>query len=188
MTRRDQLTDNDRRRIALAVHEAGHAVVGALYGATIERAALDDDGADGECEFAADTFGSTARAHRPLIAAAGAVAAAVFDHGPRPTLRQIEAHLEGSDREELRLASLSSVESPTAPLTDVLPVVLRCWPAIGEVATALALGEEITHADVSAALGLTDCGGPGSFELALIRSGSAPGAFTVTRTAIKGTG
>jgi len=39
------------------------------------------------------------------------------------------------------------------------------------------------HADVCAALGLTDDGGPGSVELALIRSGSVPGAFTVTRSA-----
>ena len=37
------------------------------------------------------------------------------------------------------------------------------------------------HEDVCAALELSDDGGPGSFELALIRSGCAPGTFTVTR-------
>jgi hypothetical protein len=181
MSRRDQLTDDDWQRIALAVHEAGHAVVGVLYGATIERAALADDGTDGQCEFTAASFGPTPRAYRSHIAAAGAVAAAVFHHGPRPALRQIEAQLEGSDREELRLASLSSLQSCPAALTEALPVVLRCWGAIGEVAATLALGDEIGHADVCVALGLTDCGGPGSFELAIIRSGSAPATFAMTR-------
>jgi hypothetical protein len=38
------------------------------------------------------------------------------------------------------------------------------------------------HADdVCAALGLTDDGGPGSRGLAIIRSGRAPGSFTLTR-------
>lgn len=128
-TKRGPLTEADRQRVGMAVHEAGHAAVGALYGATIDRATLTSDGTDGECSFTADGFGSSARAHRSLIAAAGAVAAAVFHHGPRPTLHQIEAHLEGCDREELRLASLSSLQPITEPLTDVLPTVLRCWPA-----------------------------------------------------------
>jgi len=33
-------------------------------------------------------------------------------------------------------------------------------------------------------LGLTEDGGPGSFEPAVIRSGSAPGSFTVTRAVV----
>ena len=39
------------------------------------------------------------------------------------------------------------------------------------------------HSDVGEALGLTDGGGPGSFELTLIQSDSAPSCFTVTRPA-----
>jgi hypothetical protein len=35
-----------------------------------------------------------------------------------------------------------------------------------------------------AAQGLTEDGGPGSFEPAVIRSGSAPGSFTVTRAVV----
>jgi hypothetical protein len=82
--------------------------------------------------------------------------------------------LKRSGREELRLASLSSREPRSGPLTDVLPVVLllHC-DAIGKLATVLCARREITHADVCTALGLTDGGGPGSFELALVRSGSA---------------
>ncbi len=37
------------------------------------------------------------------------------------------------------------------------------------------------HADICAVLHLTDGGGPGSIELATIRSGCRPGTFTVTR-------
>jgi hypothetical protein len=68
-------------------------------------------------------------------------------------------------------ASLSSAEPFAIPCNTVLPMVLRCWKAIGELATELCLGNEIGHTDVCAALGLTDGGGPGSFELANIRAG-----------------
>jgi hypothetical protein len=181
MSKRKLLTDADRQHIALAVHEAGHAVVGVLYGARVEHAALARDRKSGRCEFDADSFGASPSAYRPQIAAAGALAEAVFRHGPRPTIRQIEALLNGSDCEELRFVALSSLQPFSIPSNAVLPMVLRCWTAIGDLATELCLGHEIDHADVCAALGLTDEGGPGSLGLAMIRSGSAPGTFTVTR-------
>jgi hypothetical protein len=52
------------------------------------------------------------------------------------------------------------------------------------LAMELCLGNEIGHTDVCTALGLTDDGGPGSVALALIRSGTAPGAFTVKRASV----
>jgi hypothetical protein len=110
---------------------------------------------------------------------------AVFRHGPRPTWLQVEALLSGSDREELRLTSLSSPQVFSEPLTEVLRVVLRCWPAVGQLATRLVCDGPVGHADVCAALGLTDDGEPGSVALAMIRSGSAPGTFTVTRAALQ---
>lgn len=172
------------RRIALAAHEAAHAVVGTIYGAKIERAALAADSRDGRCDFAADSFGASAFAYRPHIAAAGAVAAAMWHHGPRPTVHQIEEHLHGSDRDELRAAAFSSMHSMSAPLTAVRPIVRRCWSAIVALATDMSFGREIGHADVCTALGLTDDGGPGSVELAMIRSGSAPGSFALTRARV----
>jgi hypothetical protein len=66
----------------------------------------------------------------------------------------------------------------------VTPLLERCWPAVVKVAQALVRDGEVRHEDVCKALGLTDSGGPGSFELALIRSGFAPGGFTVTRAAV----
>jgi hypothetical protein len=60
-------------------------------------------------------------------------------------------------------------------------LLTRCWHAVVVVAQRLWRDSEVRHADVCQALGLSDDGGPGSFELALIRSGHAPGSFTVTR-------
>ena len=179
-----QLSDTDRQRLGLAVHEAAHAVVGVLHGATVESATLTADGSDGDCTFTSEVFATSTRGHRSLIAAAGAAAAAVFHHGPQPSLRQVEAQLGDSDREDLRLTSLSSRQSLPEQLTEVLPVVLRCWSAIGTLAAGLYLGNELSHADVCTALGLADGGGPGSLELAIIRSGGAPGTFTVVRAVV----
>jgi hypothetical protein len=67
----------------------------------------------------------------------------MFNHGSRPRLHQIEAQLEGCEREKL---SMSSYQPPSVPVTEVLPVVLRHWTAIGKLATALYAGREITHA------------------------------------------
>jgi hypothetical protein len=60
----------------------------------------------------------------------------------------------------------------------------RCWSAITACAWKLYRTGEVRHDDVCAALGLPDAGGPSSFALALIRSGSTPGSFTVMRTAL----
>lgn len=62
-----------------------------------------------------------------------------------------------------------------------MPLLERCLPAVKSVAKTLFVEGEAAHADVCAALGLSDDGGPGSFELAAIRSGSPPGGFTVAR-------
>ncbi len=161
-------------RITVSVHEAGHAVVGAVYGATVERAALTADGSDGQCAFPADSFGVSAHAYRSHIAAAGAVAAAMFHHGRRPTARQMDNHLYGSDRDELRAAAFTAVAPMHAPLQAVQPVVLQHWAAIVDLATGMYFGNEIGHAHVCAALGLSDEGGPYSAELARIRSGGVP--------------
>ena len=71
----------------------------------------------------------------------------------------------------------------TAAAAHVVPVLERCWEAVIAAARQLHTEGEIGHADVCAALGLTDGGGPGSIELAMIRSGSRPGSFTITRPA-----
>jgi hypothetical protein len=178
------LSPAQARRIGLAAHEAGHAVVGVLYGATIDQASLTADGDDGLCSFDADSFGAEARVYRSHIAAAGAVAAAMFHYGPRLGWQQIDDQLHGTDRDELRAAAFSGYGQPmSAPLMAVRPLVQRCWTPIVKLATEMYFGRNIGHDDVCTALGLTDEGGSYSAELAMIRSGRVPGTFTMTRGA-----
>jgi hypothetical protein len=63
----------------------------------------------------------------------------------------------------------------------VEPLLERCWPSIVEVAQQLLRVGEARQQDVCVALGLTDRGGPGSVELALMRSGNFPRAFKVIK-------
>lgn len=170
-----RLTRTERERLGLAVHEAAHAVVGVLNGANVERATLTDDGQDGTCNFTADSFvRDVSRYRRALVAAAGPAAAAIFAHNDTPTARQLDAQLGAADREELRLAALHSYTSADEQLWAALPVVRRHWRSIGTLAAQMFAGHEIDHDDILAALGITDGGGPGSAQMATIRSGAAP--------------
>jgi len=65
----------------------------------------------------------------------------------------------------------------------VVTLLELCWSAVEVVTTKLYRTGRADHADVCAALGLSDDGGPGSLGLAMIRSGSVPGSFAVTRAA-----
>lgn len=152
-----RLTEADRERLGLCVHEAAHAVVGVLNGGTIERATLTKGGTDGTCDFTADSFAKDrTRYRRALVAAAGPVAAAIFAHGDVPTARQLDAHLGAGDREELRLASLHSYASADEQLWAALPVVRQCWRPIGALAAQMFTRYEIGHDAVLTALGVTD--------------------------------
>lgn len=164
------LTADDRRVITLAVHEAGHAVVGTIYGAKLDHAALADDNADGLCRFTGASFGATPNRYRPEIAAAGAVAAAVFTHGPRPRLHQVEQLLGPDDRRELHLAALANGGPISGPIMAVMPVVTRCWDSISELAATLALDGEIVHRDVCTALRLSVDPDRAAFQIAILRS------------------
>lgn len=167
-----QLTKAERGRLALAVHEVSHALVGVLNGATLLRATLTEGGNDGVCEFTEDSFTyDHTRYRRALVAAAGPAAAAIFTHGDVPTVRQLDALLGAGDREELRLASLHSYASSDEQLWAVLPVVRRHWSAIGPLAAKVFAGHAIGHDDVLAALEVTNGGGHESAQLAGLRMG-----------------
>ncbi len=165
----------DPRRLHLAVHEAAHAVVGVIHGARLLRATLASDGNAGHTQFTAASFTNGGpQVYRSHIAAAGAVAEAMLTHGPRPTLRQIEARLCGSDKEDLHRQAMATLLPVPVPAAEVTSLLARCWPAVADLAADLYLGTAITHAQVCAGLGLTDEGGPGSTQLATIRNGWAP--------------
>lgn len=176
----------ERRHAAAAHHEAGHAVVGVLSGATIDLAEVvrggsrtNPGGIGGFCRY--DLFDFAAETRRREITAAGSIAEAVFLHGPSPTARQIDQVLmtNGRDRSELRQMCLAVGEPLIVPTAEVLPLVVRCWPSIEELAARLSREGQIRHTDVLAALSIP------SPELtaqhvAAIRSGSDPGTFTIT--------
>ena len=176
-TKTAELTIAQRLRLSLAVHEAAHACVGVLHGAELECARLIGDGpdAEGECCFTASSFevGRLAAGHRSEIAAAGAVAEAVFRFGfEGATFRRIEARLVDSDDEQqLRVESWRTLRSAPETFSDVLPLVKQLWTPIGELARKLYFGAELNHSDVCAALNVTDGGGPYSGQLHSVRRG-----------------
>lgn len=178
------MTLTAEQRLAFAVHEAAHAVVGTLFGATIRRAEIvrggprtDPDGHAGFCLY--DPFDLDAEVHDREITAAGTIAEAVFHHGPKPTERQIDALLtkNSSDRDVLRRAYFASGGmEPMTPTAEVLPLVLRCWEPIAKLAVRLDREGDIRHTDVLAALSIPAGSSPDvvAHRAMLIRSGSRP--------------
>ncbi len=168
------LTDDERWRLEIAVHEAGHAVACTLTGGRIAKAVLiDPPGGElsGETAFRVLAEGSKAQ---------------VFYGGPwcqarlvarkRPTAAQVRAVLDDSrDYTQLSLCG------GTAAGAAVVQLLERTWPAIITAARQLHRDGEIDHHDVLAALQLTEQTAP--MGLAAIRSGSTPGSFTITPAA-----
>lgn len=164
-------------RFDWAVHEAGHAVLATLVGGRVKTAEITAGGprptADGmlqhgscDCEFDLVTEPS-----RPLVAAAGILAQAVHQHGPRPTSGQILALTVGTgDEKELRRLALTA-GSPPMPTQEVLPLVIRCWQPIVKLANQIHQRGPVTHEDVAKALGLSQDPGLHAFEIANIRAG-----------------
>lgn len=171
---------SDARALEVSVHEAAHACVGTLLGAQVRDAEIVRGGSrsnpgvvKGWCHFS--DFGVAPRAHRAVIAAAGAVGQAVFRYGAAPTGAQISALLAGSDdgKELLQLALTASAAEPS-PTRQALPLVLTCWPAICSLAVRLEARSEFTYRDVVSAMGLSKDHTRHPFEVANIAAGMRP--------------
>jgi|GEM_PF-3656782 len=168
-----------QERLRDAVHEAAHAVVAVLCGAQVAHAEIypvgtegQPAGSGGQCQLA--TWNPVLAQQEALIAAAGPVAEAVMLHGPRPSSTQIDARLTygaGSDGARIRRLE-PEVGWSMSPTSEVLPLVLRCWPAICALAVRIDRGRETGHRHVVAALGLsTNDYTRHPFELNAIRAG-----------------
>jgi len=178
-----ELTEDNRIRLRTAVHEAGHAVAATVLGGRISAAVL----ADGA------TFGIHGQTvHRsvpegawPAILYAGPWAEAGFIAGRRPTQREMYAILAdtGHHDSEALCAAACNDEMASASARAVVRLIERCWPSVITLAQTIHRDGEARHEDVCRALHLTDDGGPGSVELAMIRAARAPGSFTVTPAA-----
>ena len=166
--------------IAIGAHEAAHAVVAALHGGLVARAEVFatprrrvefgvqmEQG--GVCSPHLD-FVADQSSH--LIAAAGIAGEAVARFGPRPSHSELAAVLNRntSDRKKIMRATQNRGDVVRV-VQSVIPTALRCWPAIASLAVKMCDDGPISHADVTAALGLSADGAAHSYELAAIRSG-----------------
>lgn len=151
-------------RFLAAIHEAGHAVAAVALGGRIHTAVLDDCPRTEyetlpENITAPTTYAGPWCEARALARLAGRPG----NPGPREMSRVMSTNC--ADRKALTAAG-----GPAAAL-DVVPLLEHCWPAVLTMAGRLFTTGRAGHADVCTALNLSDEGGPGSFELACLRSG-----------------
>ncbi|MCP9271148.1 hypothetical protein [Mycolicibacterium arenosum] len=164
------ITPRERHHLETCVHEAAHAVLGVTFGGQLRSAAVSNSrvwGVEGLASFA-----DTPHGRDPEIAYAGPWAQAKFRAGGRdnrPTQRQVLAILNrgGGYKDDRMLIASGGTHLGHF----VTPLIERTWPAVMRVARRLYDTGEATHADVCAALGITDGGGPTSAQLAGLRSG-----------------
>jgi hypothetical protein len=166
------LTADEREHLELCVHESAHAVAGVAAGARLRGAAVTSTrvlGHQGLTRFEPDDFPS----HRTAeIAYAGPYGHAKFlAAGTRPTQRQISNVLASCGHKDDRVLTASADPDGWHTGRDVVPLLERCWPAVIRTAQQLFRAGEVHHADVCAALGVTDGGGYTSAQLASLRSG-----------------
>ncbi|MDF0532205.1 hypothetical protein P0W64_15025 [Tsukamurella sp. 8F] len=160
-----------QQRLALAYHEAGHAVAAVLLGGQGISARLRDDDLEGE------TAMSHLDEHRqPDVGWAGPYAEARFRRGRRPGYYEVRNLLDQNPHDEALIAAAG----PAPDFAYVEQVVDRCWPAISRVARALASAGEVDHGGVLFALGAYGSRRKTSHTLALVRSGWAPGELKVS--------
>lgn len=150
----------DRERLATAIHEAGHAVAAVLFGGRVHEAVL---GANPRTEYEA-----LPESRRAAITYAGPWCEARFNAGRHPGPADLRRVLSVSRSDD---EALCAAGGPSAATAEAAGLLARRWPAVKTVAAKLYLHEKATHADVCAALGLSDDGGPDSFELASLRAG-----------------
>ncbi|MCH9735715.1 MAG: hypothetical protein K0U78_14385 [Actinomycetia bacterium] len=168
------LTELERDRLAVAVHEAGHAVAATLLGGRISMACVGT--------FGGYALGETRHSHvpagaEPSILFAGPWAEARWLTGRRPTPRDMYRVLDGHGCRDYTALQASG---GTAAASSVAVLLERCWPSVIELAKRLWHPGIARHTEVCAALGLSSDPDTRAVELALIRSGSAPGTFAVS--------
>ena len=176
------LRRHELSRIETAYHEAAHAVAGVLHGGRLTAATITEGkrkGATFSSPSGLTTFASLpSTRHAPVSYAGVWGQARARAGGRRPGRRELFAVLESTgckDREVLTAAG-----GPDAG-ESVVPLLETCWPSVAELAAKLHRHGKVSHSDVLAALRLSDDAGTRSIELSMIRSGAAPGSFSVSR-------
>lgn len=160
----------DRERLAVCIHEAGHAVTGVVLGAELSTVVVPPKGMPlaGGLKGQARFFDCPEHV-QPLVSYAGPWAQAKFAAGhQRPTMREFNAVLDTAGCHDARALTAAGGIHEGAGAQSILD---RCWPAVQTLARKLYRDWEASHLDVCAALGITDGGGYYSSQLASLRSG-----------------
>lgn len=183
------LSPNENTVLRTAVHEAAHAVMGAVHGRTINYAEMLTTPAttfDGKPlkQYAGGvtTYLPTARStdeHAALISAAGAAGDAVWDLG-KPTLTEVLKALAAHthDHDDVMHFSHARGENPAAVVARLLPMVDRLWRPIADLAIELKKRHRVEHRDVLAALSIPSAEDAHRYTAA-IRAGAEPGRLIV---------
>jgi hypothetical protein len=172
------LTDGERRRIELAFHESGHAVAGVLLDGRIRSAFVVDTGALGL--QGKTMYDDLSPGRYPEVAYAGPWSEARWAAGRTPGMAELFRVWETSGRGDDKM--LCAAGGMRSDGRGVVPLLERCWPSVVKVAQKLLRDGEVRHEDVCAALKIPSR--DNGHHLALIRSGCAPGGFTVTQAAL----
>lgn len=164
-------TERARRRVALMVHECGHAIIAALHGATITEVTINDDEESGNTQIS-EPLGDDATA---AVALAGPIAEASFSYGPRPSIPEIRSMLDGQCTAD-NTGDYDYLLASGQPLPlHVVKLVDTCMPAIHTlVMHMINNGGKADHQAVCAALNIPEEGGHLSAAASQIRAGFAP--------------
>ncbi len=175
------LIKHEHARIDVCRHESGHAITAVVLGGVLQSATVTDGERQGNTigrPTGLTTLDSMPPGSEAAIAYAGPWSQARGRAGRRPTMRELWAVLDtGGRRDHDALCAAGGTHSGS----DIEPLLTRCWSAVEKAAARLFRDGCICHDDVVAALGLSTDPEIRATELAMIRSGSAPGSFSVTR-------
>lgn len=176
LTRAD-LTPREKLHLRACIHEAGHAVVGAMLGGEIHSAIVTNTRLSGVKGFV--KYDHLPNHIDARVTYAGMAAEGRWLYGPRPTTRQLRylQSYNGSDTDALCASAVREMHTPGTPAAEarlvVPPLLNRAWGSVVKVAQQLHRSGEASHDDVCAALGLPkgDRGGPGSTHVAFLTAG-----------------
>lgn len=154
-----QLSEGELDRLATAFHEAGHAVAAVALGGRVHQVLVDDE----HPRIEHDSLPGLDTA----IIYAGPWSEARWTYGRIPGPADMRSVLARNGSDDQVLCAAGGPHQGAF----VVPLLERCWPAIKTLTRQLYRTGTASHTDVCASLGLSDDGGPGSLDLALIRSG-----------------
>lgn len=182
ITRRElaaKVTADELTELDTGMHESAHAITAALMGGRVRNAFVARPGNVVTHHHGLTKFDRGMTPDRnAAVGYAGPWGDARWWAGRRPTHHDMVTTLAAASPEDRKLLEAGGGYHAVDPnLSNLLE---RCWPSVMRLAGQLFKLGEIRHEHVLAALGLTEENA--AHGLAVIRSGSAPGSFTIGGT------